>query len=169
MVLTFFALLSLSARELVYTDLYIRAKYFWMVTLVFGGLAGLGLAAFLFKKTQLPSERLRLSVLMLIFGICAGPGFSGLINRINAVPTLKKEFIVLESTPYFEGRGISPFDLETPDTYKVVLDSGYGKLVLRLPPEGIVSSLKPNDRIQLQVMEGLLGFAYFDKHSLQKY
>ena len=52
MVLTFFALLSLSARELVYTDLYIRAKHFWMVTLLFGGLSGLGLAAFLFKSHE---------------------------------------------------------------------------------------------------------------------
>lgn len=167
-VFIFFLLLSLSARELILSDLYLDKGRFWSVSLLFGCLSALLLSVSLLKKGQTALDRFRLLFLLGIAGLVTGPGFFGSLNRLRTVELMEKEFSVKKVVPVVEGRGISLSDLEAPDGYELFLETEVGFVKFKMKPSEIISTLKTGDQIGLTIYAGLLGFHFFDNDSLKK-
>lgn len=164
----FFLFLSLSARELILSDLYLNKGSFWSISLIFGFLTALLLAIPYFKKGQTGLDRFRVISLMGIAGLFIGPGLFGTLNRMRSVDLVDKEFSVEQVIPLVEGRGIGLSDLESPDAYRLFLETDHGYLKLRMQPSKLISELKKGDQISITVCGGLLGFHFFDNDSLKK-
>jgi xanthosine utilization system XapX-like protein len=167
-VILFFICLSLTARELILSDLYLDSGKFWSVSLIFGLLVSLLFIIYFLKKDQTALDRFRIIALLGIAGFVSGPGVFGGINRLFSEEVMHKSFIVRRVTPMVEGRGLIQDNLEKPDSYKLNLETEQGFLELTLPSDDLMPTLKSGDNIELTVCNGLLGFRFFDNESLQK-
>jgi hypothetical protein len=164
----FFLFLSLTARELILSDLYLDSNRFWSISLTFGFLTGLLFSISLLRKGQTALDRFRILALMGIAGIICGPGVFGGFNRLRSIKLMDKKFTVEKVVPLVEGRGISLSDLESPDAYELFLESDLGFVKLKMQPSKVVTSLDSRDVIKLTIRGGIMGFHFFDSNSLQK-
>ena len=161
----FFGSIFLFVAEIDDFEYTIHLNRFMIIFAIIGLLLAIGLSVYYGKGTK-GVERLRLTLLFVIFLTLIVPVWAHFINRIASVQTITKNLEVFENSLYQSPDLIASLEnVEKDGFYLFLVDDASLLKVHTKSPEFM--TLKAGEFLNVKIKRGLLGFKFVDRQMFE--
>ena len=161
----FFGTIFLFVAEIDDFEYTIHLNRFMTIFGIVGFLLAIGLSLHYGKGTK-GVERLRLTLLFVIFITLIVPIWAHFINRIASIQTITKKLEVFENSLYQTPDLITSLEsIEKDGFYLFLVDDSSLLKIHTMSPE--LMTLKPGEFLNVEIKRGLLGFKYVDRQMFE--